>query len=176
MGKRYLATWHPEDNCGGAIAYYPWERAYMLACGGMWLVDLWPEHERAAIRRKYRKGIIGDFATMEEANAAVKAHVDAFCAAKNANVELPPSTKLWSASSTKLYRHFDAKGTLLYVGMSLNPFKRLGEHRHAHWYESIDRVEIERFETRAEAAAAEREAIRREKPLHNIAYVDESVS
>ena len=70
-----------------------------------------------------------------------------------------------------LYRHFDHNGVLLYVGISLSTVQRLGQHRdHSHWFDAIVRVEIESFETRAAALDAEREAIRAEHPLCNIAH------
>ena len=68
-----------------------------------------------------------------------------------------------------LYRHFDKTGALLYVGISLSTVKRLSEHKQgSHWYRDIVRVEIEHYETREEAIAAEIAAIRAENPLHNI--------
>lgn len=70
---------------------------------------------------------------------------------------------------TSLYRHFDSNGELLYVGISLSALHRLGQHKdHSDWYQSIANVTLEHFETREEALEAEREAILRERPLHNI--------
>lgn len=71
---------------------------------------------------------------------------------------------------TALYRHYDADGTLLYVGIAISPIARLCEHRVASaWYDEIATVKIRRYPTRDLALAAELEAIRGEKPLHNIA-------
>ena len=73
---------------------------------------------------------------------------------------------------TCLYRHFDAEGHLLYVGISLSHLQRLGQHRsNAHWFDRIERVEIERFPSRKEAKAAEDKAIFEENPECNIAGV-----
>lgn len=70
---------------------------------------------------------------------------------------------------THLYRHFNAGGELLYVGISLSAVHRLGQHKeHSHWFSTISRVEIQKFETREEALLAETHAIRDEKPKHNI--------
>ena len=70
---------------------------------------------------------------------------------------------------TELYRHFDAEGTLLYVGVSLSAVHRLGQHKdHSHWFKTIARVEVERFETREQALQAERRAILAENPRHNL--------
>ncbi len=69
---------------------------------------------------------------------------------------------------TQLYRHFDCNGVLLYVGVSLSALHRLSKHRkHAHWFNQIKRVEIEDFETREEALAAEGDAIVRRLKRHN---------
>ena len=73
------------------------------------------------------------------------------------------------STKTALYRHFDADGVLLYVGISNSAMKRLDEHRAAsHWSLDIARVELKWFETRDEALSAEREAIMNESPRHNI--------
>lgn len=70
---------------------------------------------------------------------------------------------------TQLYRHFDAQGRLLYVGISLSTVARLTQHRNSSdWYSQISRVEIQKFDTRAEAEGAEWEAIQKEKPIHNV--------
>ena len=71
---------------------------------------------------------------------------------------------------TQLYRHFDVERKLLYVGISLNTFARLSQHKdHAQWFEKVAVVSIEHFETREEAMAAERSAIKMESPKFNIA-------
>jgi hypothetical protein len=70
---------------------------------------------------------------------------------------------------THLYRHYNAKGELLYVGISLSAVNRLGQHKdHSHWFESITRVDIQQFGNRKYAMDAETLAIRNEKPKHNI--------
>src|SRR5438067_656371 len=48
-----------------------------------------------------------------------------------------PFIDLDSGPPTQLYRHFDADGTLLYVGISLSALQRLRGHRAAEW---IDRI------------------------------------
>lgn len=70
---------------------------------------------------------------------------------------------------TKLYRHFDREGVLLYVGVSLNALQRLAAHRNSsHWFNQITRVEVETLPSREEALVAEREAVLNEKPKHNV--------
>lgn len=69
---------------------------------------------------------------------------------------------------THLYRHFDANGQLLYVGISLSALKRLSQHNsQSRWADQIANVTIETFPTRDSALAAEREAIISERPIHN---------
>lgn len=68
----------------------------------------------------------------------------------------------------QLYRHYDAAGTLLYVGISHNALIRLTDHKlKASWFSQIRRIEIEHFPDRASAFAAEAAAIAAEKPKHN---------
>jgi predicted GIY-YIG superfamily endonuclease len=68
-----------------------------------------------------------------------------------------------------LYRHFDKDGRLLYVGISLSAVQRLGQHRYgACWFDQITTVTIEQHPDRKAVEAAEREAIKREKPIFNV--------
>lgn len=71
---------------------------------------------------------------------------------------------------TALYRHFDASDRLLYVGISLSAVQRLAQHRTgAKWFDQIARVDVQWLPSREDALAAESEAIRTERPQHNIA-------
>lgn len=72
---------------------------------------------------------------------------------------------------TYLYRFFDGSGRLLYVGMSYRIEKRLASHRVVKPWDQIARIEIEQFQTRMDAVAAEREAILSEAPAWNVVYV-----
>ena len=72
---------------------------------------------------------------------------------------------------TALYRHFNAAGELLYVGISLHAVIRLTAHeRGANWYREIATITVEHLPSRADALAAERRAIQEERPLHNIVH------
>jgi excisionase family DNA binding protein len=72
---------------------------------------------------------------------------------------------------TQLYRHFDAEGSLLYVGISLSFVNRLSQHKdHSHWFDKISRVEVRSFPTRQKALEAEKAAIQNENPKFNIAH------
>jgi predicted GIY-YIG superfamily endonuclease len=71
-------------------------------------------------------------------------------------------------SACAVYRHFDAADRLLYVGMTNNPKRRLAEHKcRAVWGDQIARVEVVWMRTAEEAAAAEVDAIRTERPMFN---------
>lgn len=74
-----------------------------------------------------------------------------------------------------LYRHFDSEGALLYVGISLAAISRQCDHRRlAGWFWQVARIEIMGYETLIDAQIAERTAIYRERPLHNIAHARKS--
>jgi hypothetical protein len=67
-----------------------------------------------------------------------------------------------------LYRHYDQDGTLLYVGITDQPARRLQEHeRDSAWKGKIASVHTERFANKQEAVAAERLAILEECPIWN---------
>lgn len=69
---------------------------------------------------------------------------------------------------TALYRHFDAGGTLLYIGITVDLEQRVrGHEQTSDWLALSARCEVEWFDTRREAEGAEREAIRTEQPLFN---------
>jgi len=70
---------------------------------------------------------------------------------------------------TQIYRHFSGDGTLLYVGISSSVSWRLLAHsRSAGWWKDVRTVTISApFITRAEALAAEAEAIRTELSKFN---------
>jgi predicted GIY-YIG superfamily endonuclease len=69
---------------------------------------------------------------------------------------------------TYLYRHFDANGVLLYIGVSLSFINRLQQHEDSSfWANQIRVVKAELFSNRRAAIEAETEAIREERPKHN---------
>ena len=72
-------------------------------------------------------------------------------------------------NTTKLYRHYDEDGVLLYVGISLNAVARLAQHRgSAHWFDKISKIDVEDVgEDRELALRLEKWAIENELPLYN---------
>lgn len=67
-----------------------------------------------------------------------------------------------------LYRLYDASGNLLYIGVTSNTKLRWADHRATRWWwTQVAHKRFEEFECRVDALAAERIAIRTEKPLYN---------
>lgn len=70
-----------------------------------------------------------------------------------------------------LYRFFDENGVLLYVGITADIGSRFKKHRgDKPWWYAVSTIRIERFPTRPAVLAAEREAIRSERPLWNVSH------
>lgn len=69
---------------------------------------------------------------------------------------------------TAIYRHYDRDNQLLYVGISKDPFRRLGAHMAAAaWASVIDRMTVEWAEDRDQAIRLEKQYIKAEQPhLH----------
>jgi hypothetical protein len=67
-----------------------------------------------------------------------------------------------------LYRHFNARGRLLYVGISANPINRLLDHMYGSaWVSEIARIEIAWCVDRFDAVKQEARAVKDERPLWN---------
>ncbi|WP_420124375.1 GIY-YIG nuclease family protein [Nakamurella sp.] len=76
---------------------------------------------------------------------------------------------------TCLYRLFDRAGNLLYIGITVNPPSRFGQHADEKpWWPEVDpeRIALTWFDTRAEAEKLELLAVRDERPLHNVVTAD----
>lgn len=70
--------------------------------------------------------------------------------------------------TTILYRYWQGDH-LLYVGITDHPEARRASHRkNAAWWSRHDRYAVERYATRADARAAELNAIRAERPECNV--------
>lgn len=75
--------------------------------------------------------------------------------------------------STVLYRHFDATGRLIYVGIAFDEHQRRKDHgRLADWFELSESVTHEFYDGRESAEEAERRAIADELPIFNVAQRD----
>lgn len=72
------------------------------------------------------------------------------------------------SARSALYRHFDADGRLLYVGIATDPYARADQHRHrSRWHRFSARMEVEWREDRESAERAEAAAIVSEEPVFN---------
>lgn len=70
--------------------------------------------------------------------------------------------------STAVYRHFDADGHLLYVGVTNDPKRRLAEHKcRSVWADQIADISVKWVYSREDALAIEAEAIATEAPIFN---------
>lgn len=69
---------------------------------------------------------------------------------------------------TCVYRFYDSAEHLLYVGISMNLNSRLAKHQQRGWWPDVIRCDVEWFEGREAAKAAERRAIIKENPIHNV--------
>jgi hypothetical protein len=78
---------------------------------------------------------------------------------------------------TQLYRHFDAAGTCLYIGIAEAASARQMAHaRNAGWMRDVRTITVSApFRTRADALAAEAEAIRTEHPKWNQQHAENPV-
>jgi predicted GIY-YIG superfamily endonuclease len=70
-----------------------------------------------------------------------------------------------------LYRFYDTRGHLVYVGITNHLGRRLTQHNTTKpWWTDVTRITVEHFTERDTAEAAEIAAIRRERPERNIAH------
>lgn len=70
-----------------------------------------------------------------------------------------------------LYRHFDKSGNILYIGVSVSILHRILQHRNnSTWFPGTGNITIEEFPSRSLAEQAERIAIRKEQPPHNVVH------
>lgn len=68
-----------------------------------------------------------------------------------------------------LYRFFGADDELLYIGITNNPSRRMDQHSQGKpWWTEVVTVRMEVHPSRSAVLDAERIAIARERPLHNI--------
>lgn len=71
-------------------------------------------------------------------------------------------------TETALYRHFSKDGMLLYVGISIDPFRRNAQHEDgAPWFREVTNISVEWHPTHTDALRAEQAAIAMERPRFN---------
>lgn len=73
---------------------------------------------------------------------------------------------------TPLYRLYNAQNRLIYIGITWQRLPaRMAEHASEQpWWDEVDHATAVWYESREEAAAAERAAIKAERPLYNIIH------
>lgn len=72
---------------------------------------------------------------------------------------------------TAVYRLHDTEGHLLYVGISAKPPRRWVQHASAKpWWPQVAALYLEWCDSRTEARAVEADAIRTQRPVHNIVH------
>lgn len=70
---------------------------------------------------------------------------------------------------TELYRAYDKRGTLLYIGISTDAAQRMKFHeQHADWYQYMEHYEVEFIPNRRDAYKVEAQAIKTENPIFNL--------
>ena len=76
-----------------------------------------------------------------------------------------------AAAPTSVYRYYDANGVLLYVGITSRGISRNSEHNTSKaWWPYVVRQDVDHYETRSKALAAERAAIRRFRTSYNVQH------
>ena len=81
---------------------------------------------------------------------------------------LPPKARRARTEDHLLYRFFDTEGVLLYVGITYDLSMRFSQHSvERGWWGQWAYSTVVRYYSRATLEAAERKAIKSEKPLHN---------
>lgn len=78
------------------------------------------------------------------------------------------------SARTALYRLYDARGDLLYVGITNNTHRRWGQHELCQpWWHLVRDTSVQWFEDRGEVETAEVVAIETERPRFNVEHVPE---
>lgn len=73
---------------------------------------------------------------------------------------------------TAVYRILGEDDELLYIGMTNNPAIRWNGHQRIQpWWNELRSMSVEWFDSREEAAAAEKAAIQSEEPKYNVTYL-----
>lgn len=81
-----------------------------------------------------------------------------------------PDVKHAKQGRTAVYRFYDARGDLLYVGITNSPRHRFAQHAvnpDNEWWQHRASRRITWYDTRQQALRAEYVAIRKERPIHN---------
>ena len=70
-----------------------------------------------------------------------------------------------------LYRFYDDEERLLYIGVTVDPGKRMSAHCHGKsWWQSVHNITMQNFSSSSDLMCAEREAIKAEDPIYNVVH------
>lgn len=76
-----------------------------------------------------------------------------------------------------VYLASDSRGRLLYIGVTTDVFRRMGNHAdRAPWYPNLAHLEVEEHASRDEALRREAHLIRRFAPKHNTLHTRSAVA
>jgi predicted GIY-YIG superfamily endonuclease len=67
-----------------------------------------------------------------------------------------------------VYKHFDANGTLLYIGSTIDFFKRCTDHKKSPWATRVARIEVHPVANSDQAILLEHKLIKKEQPQFNV--------
>lgn len=71
--------------------------------------------------------------------------------------------------TASVYRFFDGNGVLLYVGITVNPSRRICQHKtRAVWFDEVSVITIQKIGDIDLCRKAEKHAIKKEHPKYNI--------
>jgi S-DNA-T family DNA segregation ATPase FtsK/SpoIIIE len=119
--------------------------------------------------RKFRAVFISDANTEELAMGIVPS-------AFKGNTELTHVDDVLASRKTARYMLYNTDGRLLYVGITVNPNTRFGEHATERiWWDQVDmsRTVITWYPNRKKAKAQETKAIRTLHPIYNVSEVED---
>jgi len=77
---------------------------------------------------------------------------------------------------TYLYRIYGRHRLLLYVGIALEPERRLQQHCHKRWYPDVAEITMRVYPTRTAAGEAEQRAVKAEQPVWNSDFARDSLA
>lgn len=77
------------------------------------------------------------------------------------------------AAETFVYRAYNKKGTLIYVGITCDIGRRIAQHKaDKPWWNKVEKIIIRKYRSRPEAERIERQAILKYNPIYNKARYD----
>lgn len=150
---------HLHPNGGGAVWFVSEPGFYRIA------LDL----SVHPLRKRFKRWVTHEvIPTMRASGVSSARRTD--LPMKRHRVVVDERRKTSNTKSHSLYRLYDKRGKLLYIGISLDAAARLSNHRlERGWWQQVASVRLEQHRTRDAVLAAEKAAIRAERPRYNVA-------